>query len=87
MPDGELLTVSQVARRLGLSVATVHEWLRQRRLPKVRLGVRSVRVPAAAIEEIVRAGSVPACRPLPQTVAAPSRSRLPAAVRQCDKQS
>lgn len=53
----EMLTVVQVADRLGLSPATIRSWIVQRRITFARLG-RSVRIPTSAIEEIIERGIV-----------------------------
>lgn len=54
-----LLTVKQVAERLGLREGTIRTWLAKGRLPKVRCG-RAIRVPAGAIQDFVRRNTVPA---------------------------
>ena len=54
-----LLTVKQVAERLGLREGTIRAWLTQGRLPKVRCG-RAIRVPAEAVEDFVSRNTVPA---------------------------
>ncbi len=64
MQTSELLTVAETARRLGLREPTIREWLRQRRLDKVRVGTRSIRVPAQAVEQLIAEGFVPARRRL-----------------------
>lgn len=40
----ELLTISEVARRLKISRDRAPEWLRQRRIPLLRLSPRRIRV-------------------------------------------
>jgi excisionase family DNA binding protein len=40
MGDGGLLSLPEAARRLGLSHHTMRAWVRQRRVPFVRLGRR-----------------------------------------------
>lgn len=57
--SAQLLTVKQTAELLGIRPGTVYLWLAQRKLPKVTLG-RSVRVLLAAVEELVRANTIPA---------------------------
>jgi excisionase family DNA binding protein len=54
-----LLTVKQVAARLGLQEGTIRTWLARGRLPKVRCG-RAVRVPASAIKDFIKRNTVPA---------------------------
>ena len=57
--ETRLLTVRQVAELLGLKEGTVYLWLAQRRLPIVRLG-RTVRIQAAAVQELIDLNTVPA---------------------------
>ena len=40
----QLLTISQVAQRVGISVRTVRREIRKGRLPATKLGYRTVRV-------------------------------------------
>ncbi len=49
----ELLRVTQVAERLGVSRASVYRWIDERRLPAVQLGVPGspLRVPAAELSK------------------------------------
>ncbi len=54
-----LLTVKEVAERLGLQESTIRTWLAKGRLPKVRCG-RAVRVPAGAVQDFVHRNTVPA---------------------------
>lgn len=54
-----LWTVRQTAEALGLKEGTVYLWIAARKLPVVRLG-RSVRIPLAAITELVDENFVPA---------------------------
>jgi excisionase family DNA binding protein len=54
-----LMTVLQVAERLGLKPATIRKMIFQRRIPIVRIG-RSVRFKPEDIEKIVREGYQPA---------------------------
>jgi excisionase family DNA binding protein len=63
MTYGRLLTVREAADRLALREGTIRAWLTRRWLPKVQLG-RAVRIPADAVEELVRLGTIPArdCR-------------------------
>lgn len=55
----KLLTVSETAESLGLSIHTVRAWIAARRIAHVRLG-RAVRVSTVEIDRLVSAGSVPA---------------------------
>ena len=65
-----LLSVRETAERLAIRESTLRAWLRLRRLPKVRLGGRSIRVPADAVEALVREGFMPA----DETVVAAARA-------------
>jgi len=55
----KLLTVKQAADEMGLSARTIWAWVYARKLGVVRLG-RAVRIPQAAIDELIEAGSIPA---------------------------
>jgi excisionase family DNA binding protein len=57
--DRRLLTCAEAAAELGLKEATIRVWIAQRRLVSVKLG-RAVRVPAEAVEEMIRANTIPA---------------------------
>lgn len=54
-----MLTVAEAARRLGMRECTVRSWIYQRKLAHVKLG-RSVRVPEAEIERLIRQNLIPA---------------------------
>lgn len=56
---GRLLTCTEVAQELGLKEPTIRVWIARRKLPSVKLG-RSVRVPAEAVEDLIRASTIPA---------------------------
>ena len=43
-PDGDLLTIAEVARGLKVSPVTIHRWLKQGRLTAYRVGPRAVRI-------------------------------------------
>jgi len=55
----QLLDVTEVAERLGVSPFTIRAWLRQRRLEYVKLG-RRVLVPESVIRRFVEINTVPA---------------------------
>jgi excisionase family DNA binding protein len=57
--QGRLLTCAAAAHELGLKEATIRAWIARRKLPSVKLG-RAVRVPADAVEELIRANTIPA---------------------------
>jgi excisionase family DNA binding protein len=48
-----LLTVRELAERLGISVGTAYHWLGQRRLPCVRFSSRCVRFREADVEKML----------------------------------
>jgi excisionase family DNA binding protein len=52
-------TVKEAASELGLSVHTIRAWVAARRIAHVRLG-RAVRIPAAAIRQLLDDNTVPA---------------------------
>lgn len=54
-----LLTVRQVAEKLGLRECTIRLWLAQRKLPRVNCG-RAVRIPAEAIADFIQKNTIPA---------------------------
>lgn len=56
----ELLRVSEAAERLSVRESTVRAWLLARRIGRVRVGRRSVRIPAAEIERLIHEGTIPA---------------------------
>ena len=55
----QLLTVAQVAERLGLKEATIRRYILERKLPYVKLG-RAVRIPVEAIEALIASSYRPA---------------------------
>jgi excisionase family DNA binding protein len=59
-----LLTVPQAAERLGIAEKTAWAWVYARRLPVTRLGNRCVRIPAAALEQMVIQATIPALEPV-----------------------
>jgi len=54
-----MLTVSEVANRLGMKPATVRLWIAQRKFAHCKLG-RSVRVPLEEVERIIKESLIPA---------------------------
>jgi excisionase family DNA binding protein len=73
--DGRLLSASDVATRLGVSLPAVRAWTRAGRLRAIRLG-RRVRYDPRTIEVLVASGGLglPASRtPLPWTIRAAAR--------------
>jgi excisionase family DNA binding protein len=57
-----MLTVREVAQRLGLKEATIRLWLGQRKLPYVRCG-RAIRIPAEAVNQFIESNTIPARTP------------------------
>jgi excisionase family DNA binding protein len=56
-----LLSVRQVAEKLGVTQACIRRWVLLRKIATVRLG-RLVRVPSSEVERLVNEGTCPACR-------------------------
>jgi excisionase family DNA binding protein len=54
-----MLTVAQVADRLGMKPATIRLWIAKRKLAHVKLS-RAVRVPEAEVDRMIRENTVPA---------------------------
>ncbi len=54
-----LLTAPEAAKRLNVSVRTVYSWIKEGRLPAVRLSARCTRVPGEAVEALIRASVDP----------------------------
>ncbi len=54
MSTDSLVTASRVAEHFGVSVGTVNGWVRQRRIPCVRLSRRVVRFRLLELEEALR---------------------------------
>jgi excisionase family DNA binding protein len=57
---GEMLSVAEVAPKLGLRVSTVRAWLLLRKIPFVKLSARCVRIPRLEVEKLIRDRSIPA---------------------------
>lgn len=54
-----LLTVSEVAKILGLKESTVRQWIYMRHVSYVKVG-RSVRIESEVIQDLIERGTVPA---------------------------
>ncbi len=54
-----LLSVPQVAERLGVTAACIRRWILERKIATVKLG-RLIRVPASEVERLVSSGLRPA---------------------------
>jgi excisionase family DNA binding protein len=58
-----LLTVLEAAERLAVKTKTVRAWIWRKQIAYVKVG-RSVRIPRAAVEELIRRGTVQPDAPL-----------------------
>lgn len=47
------ITYSEFAKLAGISIPSVHRMAARGEIPKVRIGLRSVRIPYAAVEKIL----------------------------------
>ncbi|UOF78516.1 helix-turn-helix domain [Caudoviricetes sp.] len=52
---GELLTVREAAKRLGLRTGTIRRKILERRIDYVKIG-RAVRIPSKVIDQIIEEG-------------------------------
>jgi len=57
--DDALLRFDEAAELLGLKVSTLRAWRLARKLPIVKVGSRSVRIPRSAVRRIIEEGRVP----------------------------
>lgn len=55
-----LLRVEEAAEYLNVKPSTIRAWLLRRKLPRVRVGVRAVRVRLEALEKLVSNNVIPA---------------------------
>lgn len=61
MSDSDwLLTIPQVAERLGLKPVTIRTWIAKRWIASVRLGARAVRVRESEVRRLIERGTIPA---------------------------
>ena len=58
-PSAKLLTVREVAERLGLKESTIRKRILQRQIAYVKPGLRAVRIPVEELERILAAGFRP----------------------------
>jgi excisionase family DNA binding protein len=56
--SGQLLNVTQVARRIGVSRSLVYNMIRQGRLIAFRISPRSVRIPESEIQRLLNDAAV-----------------------------
>jgi excisionase family DNA binding protein len=56
----QFLRVYEAAQYLNVEESTIRAWLLRRKLPKVRVGDRAIRIPRAALDKLIREGTVPA---------------------------
>ena len=58
----DLLTVTEFAAALNITVACVRRWLLERKIAAVKIGTRLVRIPATEAARIIEEGLRPARR-------------------------
>lgn len=63
MPDddistGESLTVAEAAEKLNCSERTIYRLIQKRSIPFVKLGYRTIRLPARAVDEFITSGGL-----------------------------
>jgi len=58
-----LLRVEEAAELLNVKPSTIRAWLLKRKLPRIRIGARSVRIPAEALEKLIAENTIPAREP------------------------
>jgi excisionase family DNA binding protein len=59
MKNGNLLTIEETARRLGLRPVTIRMWAAGRRIARVKLG-RAVRIPESEVDRLIEHSLIPA---------------------------
>ena len=55
-----LLRIDEAAEFLNVRPSTIRAWLLRRKLPRVRVGVRAVRIPLEALQKLVAENTIPA---------------------------
>ena len=55
----QMLTINEVAQRLGLRLATIRSWIWKRQIGYVKVS-RAVRIPADEVERLIESGTRPA---------------------------
>ncbi len=53
----QLLRVDEAAALLNMRPNTIRDWLRQRKISKVRIGERSIRIPRKEVERLIAEGT------------------------------
>jgi len=53
----QLLRVDEAAALLNMRPNTIRDWLRQRKISKVRIGERSIRIPREEVERLIAEGT------------------------------
>lgn len=56
LPEEQFLTVKEVADLLRVTRQAVHNWIRQGKLDAIKLGDRTLRIPAVAVERFIAEG-------------------------------
>ncbi len=56
---GPLLTVKEAAQMLGVSTRTVYGWIKDGRIPSIRLGPKLLRVPLERLMDMMRENGPP----------------------------
>ena len=67
-----MLTVSEVAQRLGLKEGTIRLYISKKKLAHVRLG-RAIRIPEEEVDRLIREHLVPARSDHPEAARSPVR--------------
>jgi excisionase family DNA binding protein len=52
------LRVEEAAEYLNVKPSTIRAWLLRRKLPRVRIGARSIRIPREALEKLIAENTV-----------------------------
>jgi hypothetical protein len=56
----ELLSLAEVAPKLGLRVSTLRSWVLLRKIPYIKLSARCIRISSAELEKLIAARTIPA---------------------------
>jgi excisionase family DNA binding protein len=54
--EEQMFSVRAMAEHTGLSRFTLYKWIREGRLGYVRLGSKTLRIPASALDALIEAG-------------------------------